>query len=95
MHIYCNSSDYIIILYCFTLALMYPKYLVFYLYSAWEHCGLALYKLINYYLWVTQRARNAENDVIMRPAIPASRMEVFDVVFCAKLPVNLLEYSRF
>ena len=24
VHMYCNSSDYIIILYCFTLALMYP-----------------------------------------------------------------------
>ena len=50
VHVYCNSSDYNI-LYCFTLALMYPfKHLctLYFMYSAKEHCGLALYELINY-----------------------------------------------
>ena len=32
MHVYCNSSDYVIILYCFILALMYPFMLLCTLY---------------------------------------------------------------
>ena len=51
VHVYCNSGH-IIILYCFTLALMYPFMhlcTLYFMYSTTEHCGLAFYKSTNHY----------------------------------------------
>ena len=47
-----DFSNYIVIMYCFTLALMYHlcMYALCFIYSARVLCGLALYKLMKYHI---------------------------------------------